>query len=228
MRMTSLLDGGSGRTRGGLGSRDENAAQASGPPSCVALRRAASPALAGLAPCPGVRSGCRKRDLHAPLLMRCAAYLSTCACAVATALIGLGAAFPICRIGAQDGGFKVRPGSPLRMSSSCRIVSFRAVSSVSRPPKGPMATDDDRCVRLRIRQRKGGAFVSEYRTGAALFSSRCARCHWPERWCVSRPSARLPPTVPNRGDHAADWARGRSRSQPHDCTVHCRSTTVGV
>src|SRR5437870_11647506 len=59
----------------------------------------------------------------------------------------------------RPGGFQVRPGSPLRMSSSYLMVSFRAVSSMSRPREGPMATDDDRCVRLRIRQRKRAAFV---------------------------------------------------------------------
>ena len=32
-----------------------------------------------------------------------------------------------------------------------------------------MATDDDRCVRLRIRQRKWAAFVSEHRDGRGPF-----------------------------------------------------------
>ena len=33
-------------------------------------------------------------------------------------------------------------------------------------------------------------------------------------WCASRPSATLPPAILHRGAHAADRARGRSRSRP--------------
>jgi hypothetical protein len=50
------------------------------------------------------------------------------------------------------------------------MVSFRAVSSMSRPRKELMATDDDRCVRLRIRQRKRAALVPEHRDGRGPFS----------------------------------------------------------
>jgi hypothetical protein len=66
------------------------------------------------------------------------------------------------------GGFQVRPGSPLRMSSSCLMVSFRAVSSMSRPLERRVATDDDRRVRLRIRQRNGPRSFQSTGTGAAL------------------------------------------------------------
>jgi hypothetical protein len=55
------------------------------------------------------------------------------------------------------------------MSSSYLMVSFRAVSSMSRPRERPMATDDDRCVRLRIRQRNGPRSFQSTGTGAAPF-----------------------------------------------------------
>jgi hypothetical protein len=75
----------------------------------------------------------------------------------------------------RPGGFQVRPRSPLRMSSSCLMVSFRAVSSMSRPRERPVATDDDRCVRLRIRQRNGPRSFQGTGTGAALsVSAICA------------------------------------------------------
>ena len=70
-------------------------------------------------------------------------------------------------------------GVYLRMSSSYVFVCSRAVGNMRRPRERPVATDDDRCVRLRIRQETGRVRSRGPGRSRPRFLPIAPRCPWP-------------------------------------------------